>query len=171
MLRLLAASLLLLTLTLAPALAQDDDDDEDTGGETEELDPYLDDRSTAEGVILSFYNAINRYEYARAYSYFGRGREPDDFDSFETGYGDTFYVEIRFGEITDEGAAGSTYWHVPVKLNVETTERGFRYFAGCYVVRLANPSIQATPPYRPMHIDDASLRRSSRRAGPPDSCG
>ena len=33
---------------------------------------YLDDRSTAEAVIGSYYDAINRKEYARAYSY----REP-----------------------------------------------------------------------------------------------
>ncbi|HVY51583.1 MAG TPA: hypothetical protein VHA07_08475, partial [Devosia sp.] len=34
---------------------------------------YLDDRSTPEAVIASFYNAINRQEYARAWSYYEDG--------------------------------------------------------------------------------------------------
>jgi hypothetical protein len=48
---------LLALMTATPALAQDEAD-------------YLDDRSTPEAVISSYYNAINRAEYARAYSYF-----------------------------------------------------------------------------------------------------
>ncbi|TJV02622.1 MAG: DUF1176 domain-containing protein, partial [Mesorhizobium sp.] len=33
--------------------------------------PYVDDRSDAEAVIRSFYSAINRQEFARAWDYFG----------------------------------------------------------------------------------------------------
>ncbi len=33
--------------------------------------PYLDDRSTPIQVLKSYYNAINRQEYVRAYSYWG----------------------------------------------------------------------------------------------------
>ncbi|MGH6859926.1 MAG: hypothetical protein ACRECY_06700, partial [Phyllobacterium sp.] len=37
---------------------------------------YLDDRSTPETVIKSYYNAINRQEYARAYSYYAPDSPP-----------------------------------------------------------------------------------------------
>ncbi|TJW71981.1 MAG: DUF1176 domain-containing protein, partial [Mesorhizobium sp.] len=44
--------------------------------------PYVDDRSDAEAVIRSFYSAINRQEFARAWDYFGDTRPAKDFDAF-----------------------------------------------------------------------------------------
>ena len=157
-------------LALAPgraAIAQDDNEDDVPPGVEE---PYLDDRSTAEAVVTSYYNAINRHEYARAFSYYGGDAALPNYDRWERGYEDTLVVEVRFGEVTEEGAAGSVYYNVPVKLDVETTEGRHRYFLGCYVVRLANPAIQGVP-FIPMHIEDASLRRSTSRTPPPASCG
>ena len=157
--------LIIAMLAAAPggaAVAQD----EEPGVE----EPYLDDRSTPEAVITSYYNAINRHEYARAFSYYGGDTAPSNYDRWERGYEDTLVVEVRFGEVTEEGAAGSVYYNVPVKLDVETTEGQHRYFLGCYVVRLANPAIQGVP-FVPMHIEDASLRRSTSRTPPPASCG
>jgi hypothetical protein len=155
----------------SPALAQDDEDDlddEDTAS-SEEADLYMDDRSTPEAVIESYYNAINRVEYARAFSYYGEAAEPDSYDEWETGYSDTFRVDLNFGNTEMDGAAGSTYYHVPVKLTAETSDGGFRYFAGCYVIRLANPSIQGVP-FEPMHIESASLKKANKAAKPPKSC-
>ena len=123
-----------------------------------------------EAVITSYYNAINRAEYARAYSCYGEDQAPSNYDRWERGYSDALTVEVRYGEVTEEGAAGSVYYHVPVKLDVETRQAQHRYFSGCYVIRLANPAIQGVP-YVPMHIDDATLRRSTRRVSPPPSCG
>jgi hypothetical protein len=54
---------LALLLLVSPALAQDEPE-------------YLDDRTTPETVISSYYNAISRREYARAHSYFGRDDAP-----------------------------------------------------------------------------------------------
>jgi hypothetical protein len=147
------------------AVAQDNDEDEDLGVE----EPYLDDRSTPAALINSYYNAINRHEYARAFSYYGEGAAPANYDRWQRGYVDTFFVEVRFGEVTEEGAAGSVFYNAPVKLDVETTEGQHRYFLGCYVVQLANPAIQGVP-FVPMHIEDASLRRSTSRTLPPASC-
>src|SRR5690349_12847175 len=131
-------SILLAVLTAAllvsPALAaggddEDDPDDEDVAS-SEEADASVDDRSTAEAVIASYYNAINRVEYARAFSYYGESMEPDDYDKWETGYLDTFRVDVEFGQTTDDGAAGSIYYNVPVKLTAETSEGNYRYFTG-----------------------------------------
>ncbi len=161
---------ILLAILLASDAAFAQDDESEQEGEPGLEEPYTDDRSTPEALINSYYNAINRREYARAFSYYGEGAAPSDYDRWARGYEDTLAVEVSFGEIGEGGAAGSIYYDVPVKLDVETTEGQHRYFLGCYVVRLANPAIQGVP-FAPMHIEDASLRRSTRRTSPPASCG
>lgn len=135
----------------------------------QEPPPYLDDRSDAKSLVSSYYNAINRAEYARAFGYFGEGDAPTSYDSWEFGYSDTSYVTVDFGEVSEEGAAGSIMFWLPVKLEAETTEGQKRYFAGCYQLRLANPSIQGVP-YKPMHVIRAHIKESTEDAGPPESC-
>jgi hypothetical protein len=119
---------------------------------------YIDDRSTPVAVIQSFYNAIDRKEYARAYSYYEEGQGVAPFDQFEAGYADTETVSIAFGEVASEGAAGSTFYTVPVSLDAVSNSGKHSYFAGCYTLRLANPAIQAAPPFRPMHIVEGHLK-------------
>jgi hypothetical protein len=139
----------------APAFAQDEPD-------------YLDDRSTPEAVISSFYNAINRAEYARADAYFGQDDAPE-YDSWEFGYSDTSHVEVSFGQSAQEGAAGSMYWTLPVKLDVTATEGQHSYFAGCYTLRLAQPAIQA-PPFEPLHIIEGKLKQVDAQGFAPAKC-
>ena len=38
--------------------------------------PYIDDRSSPQALVQSLYNAINRKEFARAYSYFSVPPQP-----------------------------------------------------------------------------------------------
>jgi hypothetical protein len=147
------ACLLAAALPSLPALAQDA--------------PYLDDRSTPEALVESFYNAVDRGEYARAWSYYeGLG----DFDTLAAGYAETAHVTVTVGEVTQEGAAGSTYYSIPVALDAEDRAGRHTYFAGCYTARLANPALQARPPFQPMHILSGSLRRADDGAAPPATC-
>jgi len=159
----LAPKLALLALALAavaaPAIAADAS--------------YIDDRSTPQSVISSFYNAIGRQEYARAYSYYANGQGAPKFAAFQQGYADTKSVKVSFGKATSEGAAGSTYWSLPVSLDALSTSGKHSYFAGCYTLRLANPAIQAAPPFEPLHITDGKLK-SAKGAGKsflPANCG
>jgi hypothetical protein len=119
---------------------------------------YVDDRSTAVAVIQSFYNAISRKEYARAYSYYQDGQGVAPFDTFQAGYSDTDSVSIAFGKVSSEGAAGSTFYTVPVSLDAVSSSGKHSDFAGCYTLRLANPAIQAAPPFQPMHIVEGHLK-------------
>src|SRR3569832_598374 len=82
---------------------------------------YLDDRSTPEAVISSFYNAIGRQEYARAWSYYEDGQGVPAVDAFVKGYSATASVKVSFGQSAQEGAAGSTYWTLPVSLDAIDT--------------------------------------------------
>ena len=148
-------STLALLLLAAPALAQEQSD-------------YLDDRSTPETVISSYYNAINRTEYARAYSYFGQDDAPK-YDAWEAGYSHTKHVEVSFGQSAQEGAAGSTYWTLPVKLDVTAAGGQHSYFSGCYTLRLAQPAIQA-PPFQPLHIVEGKLKKADAKGFAPAKC-
>lgn len=122
--------------------------------------PYLDDRSTPEAVISSFYNAIGRQEYARAWSYYQDGQGVPAFDAFVKGYSSTASVAVSFGQSAQEGAAGSTYWTLPVSLDAVDTSGNHSYFSGCYTLRLANPAIQAAPPFEPLHIVEGHLKKA-----------
>jgi hypothetical protein len=145
MLKLLYAAMLL-SLTLPAAAAQP---------------AYLDDRSTPEAVISSFYNAISRQEYARAWSYYEDGQGVPKFAAFVTGYQNTASAKVTFGQSAQEGAAGSTYWTLPVSLDAVDTKGKHSYFAGCYTLRLANPAIQAEPPFQPLHIVEGHLKKAA----------
>lgn len=134
--------------------------------------PYLDDRSGPEAVIRSFYSAINRHEYARAWSYFGETKPVKDFDAFVKGYADTGTVEVRTGGATEEGAAGSVYFSVPVAIRATDAKGDRKVFAGCYTLRRVNAQIQE-PPFDPIHIEKGALKPSAADLADavPKSCG
>lgn len=141
--------------------------------ERREPPPYMDDRSTPTAVVESLYNAINRHEYARAYSYWGKGAASQSFEDFVKGYKDTIRIRLYTGNVTSEGAAGSIYYSVPVSLRSVNKDGTTVVFAGCYTVRFVNPQIQAEPPYIPMHIESGKLLRGRGRTSQavPESCG
>jgi len=135
--------------------------------------PYVDDRSSAEAVIRSLYSAINRHEFARAWGYFGDTKPAKDFDNFVKGYDGTDKVEVATGAISDEGAAGSIYFNVPVAIRATDKTGGEKVFAGCYTLRQVNAQAQAAPPFDPIHIEKGALKPSTtnfEEAVPP-SCG
>ncbi len=135
-------------LCAAPAMAQTPEPD------------YLDDRSDATSLIRSLYNAINRHEYARAYSYFS-DPPADSVDAYADGYSDTQHVELATGAVASEGAAGSEYFHVPVAIEAQKEGGAFKVYAGCYVVRMINPGIQAED-YKPLLIESGKLAPSDK---------
>jgi hypothetical protein len=115
---------------------------------------YLDDRSTAASLILSFVNAINRHEYLRAYSYFGNPAGTlGTLDAFSNGLANTASEAISFGQVVGEGAAGSVYYTVPV-VEVDTLNAsGTAKFADCFVLRFPQPGNYGAPPITPMNFD------------------
>ncbi|UVK53185.1 DUF1176 domain-containing protein [Mesorhizobium sp. AR02] len=158
-----ATALLSLAISGQAALAADDAPEA----------PYVDDRSSAEAVIRSLYSAINRHEFARAWGYYGDAKPAKDFDSFVKGYDGTDKVEVATGAISDEGAAGSIFYNVPVAIRATDKSGGEKVFAGCYTLRQVNAQIQAVPPFDPIHIEKGALKPSPanfEEALPP-SCG
>lgn len=137
----LAASCLAAALAGPPAQAQD---------------MYLDDRSDAAALVRSLYNAINRKEFGRAWDYFGARKPARDFKTFASGYAATREVTVLTGDVSSEGAAGTTFFHVPVAIQAFGEDGSERVFAGCYVAKLANPSVQETP-FTPLQLEKGML--------------
>ncbi len=121
---------------------------------------YLDDRSDPAATVRSYYNAVGRHEYARAWSYFGAEPPVADYASFVAGYAATASIELLVGTVTTEGAAGSLYGSVPVAFTATGSDGSTQSFAGCYTTRLAQPAIQE-PPFRPLAIVAGHLHPAS----------
>jgi hypothetical protein len=134
--------------------------------------PYVDDRSSADAVLRSLYSAINRHEFARAWSYYGDTKPAKDFATFVKGYDGTDTVEVKTGDVSDEGAAGSIYYSVPVAIQATDKDGDAKVFAGCYTLRQVNGQIQE-PPFRPIFIDKGALKPSTAdfEEAVPASCG
>lgn len=138
-----------------------------------QIDPqqYLDDRSSPVQVLKSYYNAINRKEYVRAYYYWmqkgtSATSQPPTYPQFEAGYADTAAVQLTTGKVSSNGAAGSVYYQVPVIL-VATHKDGDgskHTFVGCYTIRQPNPKNFGAPPFTPMGIYSAQIQEVSRSA-------
>jgi hypothetical protein len=122
---------------------------------------YLDDRSDAAAIVRSLYNAINRREYARAWSYFGDTKPAKDFESFAKGYENTAQANVLTGGVASEGAAGSLFYYVPVAVASVGIDGSEQVFAGCYTAKLANPQVQDAD-FQPLHIEKGSLARSDK---------
>lgn len=135
---------------------------------------YLDDRSNATSLVRSFYNAVSRHEYARAWSYFGETKPTENFQDFVEGFKDTEELRVITGEAGSEGAVGSVYYYVPVAVLARAKEGGGeKVFAGCYTARLADPQLQAEPPFVGLHIEKGDLKASDKplEEAVPASCG
>ncbi len=133
---------------------------------------YLDDRSSAETLVRSLYNAVSRKEYARAWDYFGDQKPAKDFKAFVEGYAGTERVDIETGAASEEGAAGSLYYQVPVAIRAVGSDGSEQTFAGCYTARLAQPANQE-PPFRPLQLEKGSLKAAKGDLSQivPASCG
>ncbi len=129
---------------------------------------YLDDRSDAVLVLRSLFNAINRHEYLRAYSYWQDKSQLPSFDKFQKGYENTASVDLTTGTVTSDAGAGQIYYYVPVVLKSETTAGEQQTFSGCYTLHLAQPAIQATPPFAPLGIRSGDLSQVANNANTTD---
>ena len=97
---------------------------------------YASQDSPAE-VLASFYNAINRQEYQRAYGYWET--PPSPYDQFVQGYADTASVQLIVQPPTfiDVGA-GNLHAAIPTVLVATKRDGSQQRFGGCYVTHKAN---------------------------------
>ncbi|HEX7541139.1 MAG TPA: hypothetical protein VF352_03330, partial [Anaerolineales bacterium] len=121
---------------------------------------YLDNRSGPVETVSSLLNALNLKQYVRAYSYFQNPATfPGSYDPYAAGYSDTDVITATFGIAQSQGAAGSLYYKMPLAMKVLTTSGVTQTFVGCYTLHLAQPSLQATPPFQPLGIITGTFKQ------------
>jgi len=121
---------------------------------------YIDNRTGPVEVLQSLYNAINRHEYVRAYSYWkSTAQNLPSLDQFEQGYSNTQLVTLTTGLIIPDAGAGQFHYAVPVTLKAGLSDGSQQTFVGCYVLHISNPDIQSAPPFQPLGIESANVRQ------------
>lgn len=119
--------------------------------------PYLDDRSTAGQVVNSYFNAIERGEYARAYYYWNDSVDnAGPFDTFAKQLEGVQRYKLDLKPITSSGAAGSVYSTVPGTIQGTLNGKDASW-AFCYQVKLPQPGNFGEPPIHPQYIEKGRL--------------
>jgi hypothetical protein len=123
--------------------------------------PVYDNQSSAVDLLASYYDAVNRQDYPRAYGYWET--PPSDYAGFVQGYAETASVQLIVEPPTRmEGAAGSVYVSIPTVL-IATHHDGSKHtFAGCYVARTSN----IDPPDGNWRLYQATIRPAAAEAIP-----
>jgi hypothetical protein len=119
---------------------------------------YLDDRSDPAQVLRSLFNAINRKEFARAYSYWEGGSLLPPFPLYRQGYSNTVSVDLTIGNGSENFGAGQIYFNLPVTLQAKSANNFSQSFVGCYTLHLGRPEIQTAPPFHPLAISGAAVQ-------------
>ncbi|MFT4198026.1 MAG: hypothetical protein QM601_08965 [Pseudoxanthomonas sp.] len=112
-------------------------------------------------VVLAYYRAINAGDFARAYAQWSRDGQASgqSFEQFRNGYAATREVRAEVGVAHDlQGAAGSRYIEVPVRLAARQADGSVRRYHGDFVLR-AVVADGAGDAQRRWHLDSAELQR------------
>ncbi len=117
-----------------------------TSGET----PFYEKRTSATDALKSYYNAVNRKEYERAYSYFQGSPNPSPdvappYNQFVAGYADTVSTTLAVGKETIDAGAGNIYSSIPVVITAKRTNGSTETFSGCYFMHRVNDGISLNP--------------------------
>jgi hypothetical protein len=112
--------------------------------------PFYEHRDSASGTLKSYYNAINRKEYDRAYTYFQGAPNPDPavappYAQFVAGYSDTVSVTLALGHEVDDAGAGNLFASIPVAIVAKHTDGHSETFGGCYILHRVNDGISPDP--------------------------
>ena len=110
--------------------------------------------------IQDYYRAINGRRYRDAYAHWVGGGQASGktFEEFRKGFEETERVQVTVGTPGRvEGAAGSRYVEVPVRIAARTRAGARQNYSGSYTLRLSVVD-GATPEQRSWHIYSAAVR-------------
>jgi len=108
-------------------------------------------------VVRDYYAAVSRRDYRGAYAIW-HGRQ--DYSHFRRGYAQTVRADVRpLPPFRIEGAAGSAYADVRVRVDASLRSGKRQHFVGNYVLRRVNDIPGSTAEQRQWRIIDAHLRK------------
>ena len=127
--------------------------------------PFFDHQDTPVNALESFYNAINRKEYDRAYNYFQGAPNPDPslappFAQFKAGYANTASVTLAYGHVQEDAGAGNRYASMPVVITAQQTDGSTQRFSGCYFLHRVAEGITLDYSQTLWHISEAKISQA-----------
>ncbi len=126
------------------------------------MTPFYEKQNDPVGAVKSFYNAITRKEYERAYSYFNGNPNPSPdvappYKDFVQGFKDTGLVTLAVGKVTIGAGAGNLYANFSAVITATHIDGSKHVFAGCYTMHRVNFGISENPNDVLWHISSAKL--------------
>jgi hypothetical protein len=109
--------------------------------------PAYADQSRPANTLKSFYNAITRKEYERAYRYYQGAPTPDPrlappYQQWVQGYADTAATTLAYNpNYREDHAAGNIYAAVRAAIQAQHTDGRPHLFSGCYVLYRLNDGV------------------------------
>jgi len=120
--------------------------------------PLYANQSEPDHTLKSYYNAVNRKEYERAYDYFDKGAEVAPLQQFIAGYKDTTSVTLALNPTFEIGAAaGNLFADIRVVLTAMHTDGSKHLYSGCYLMHRVNDGISMDPSDELWHIMSAKI--------------
>ncbi|AXJ95600.1 MULTISPECIES: hypothetical protein [unclassified Sphingomonas] len=117
----------------------------------------------ARDVVARYYAALDRGAYRTAYMLWDRSGQASgqSYAGFVRGFARTAHTRVVTGAPTDmEGAAGSSYITVPVRVYATLKNGAAQRFTGTYTLRRVNDVPGATPAQLSWHLSAAKLRQA-----------
>ena len=97
--------------------------------------------------VRKYYAFLEAKDYPRAYAMWGQGglASKQTYEQFQAGFARTAHTRVTVtAPVSIEGAMGSSYAEVRVRVDATTTDGQEQKFGGAYVVRRANDVPGAT---------------------------
>ena len=117
--------------------------------------------AAAAAVVRDYYAAIDAGDYTRAYAVWSQdgAASGQSLQQFRDGYARTAAVAAEVGQpYAEEGAAGSRYIRVPVRIRATQRDGSVRRYQGDFILR-AVMADGAGPGQRRWHLQAAELQR------------
>lgn len=117
----------------------------------------------ARSVVERYYAALDRGDYRSAYALWDRGGQASgqSYAHFVCGFAHTAHTRVVAGAPFDgEGAAGSSFITVPVRVYATLKSGAAQRFVGSYTLRRVNDVPGSTMAQRSWHLESARLRPS-----------
>jgi hypothetical protein len=110
--------------------------------------------------VRKYYAYLEAKDYPRAYAMWGLDglASKQTYAEFVDGFAHTAHTSVTVTDpVSIEGAAGSSYAEVRVRVDATTRDGTTQRFGGAYVVRRVNDVPGATPAQLRWHFDSARL--------------
>ncbi|MEZ4670989.1 MAG: hypothetical protein R3E39_24055 [Anaerolineae bacterium] len=120
-----------------------------------------DQRTEPTALLASYYNAISRGDYARAYHYWEQAPAEQTELQFANGFADTFGARVLVElPIFADAGAGNLYASVPTLVIALRTDLTQQFYQGCFVLHKTNvPVGNAAEPDPNWYLQRATLRQ------------